>query len=309
MKQYLHIFSYHHEDLKLYKLEQKYIYGQKNTQSRYFLSEEIQPISDSSFGETIIDVFHSASSLEELRLYLKENLPFLEKVRMVNLSIGFLPKCSFNDLSKLFRSVKLSAELKKPDQIYILTRTEDTWFFGKQISNCPRQWSVHRSKPETMSSAIPHILAHSVVYFLKHLGSQTIIDFCCGSGTFCLEAASMNLKVTAMDLNPNMVEMTKKNMRHFGYDANYLNDNAATTTESADSGIVDFPYGFHCERDHEEETSIIKNSIKQTKWVCLIHGEDITQQIHTCGGTVFEQIVIPAVNVKRYIHFVRKKDV
>ena len=119
----------------------------------------------------------------------------------------------------------------------------------------------------------------------------------------------MNMNVTAMDLNPNMVDMTKRNMQHFNYSAKYLNDNAATTTATADSGIVDFPYGFHCERDHEEEISIIKNTIQGTKCLCLIHGEDITPQIESCGGMVFERMIIPAVNVKRYVHFVRKKDV
>ena len=98
-------------------------------------------------------------------------------------------------------------------------------------------------------------------------------------------------------------------MQHFNYSAKYLNDNAATTTATADSGIVDFPYGFHCERDHEEEISIIKNTIQGTKCLCLIHGEDITPQIESCGGMVFERMIIPAVNVKRYVHFVRKKDV
>ena len=63
------------------------------------------------------------------------------------------------------------------------------------------------------------------------------------------------------------------------------------------------------ERDFEEEISIIKNAIQRTKWACLIHGEDITRQIEACGGTVFERMIIPAVNVKRYIHFVRSKDV
>ena len=159
-----------------------------------------------------------------------------------------------------------------------------------------------------MSSAIPHILARTVVLFLKKLGAQSFVDFCCGSGTFSLEAASVNLKVTSMDLNPNMVDMTKRNMQIFNYEANYENSNAASCSVKADAGVVDFPYGFHCERDVDEEKQIIENSIKSTNWVCLIHGEDITEEISKCRGEVFEKMIIPAVNVKRYIHFVRSKN-
>ena len=309
MQQYLHIFSYHHEDLHLYQLEQKYIYNQQDTESRYFLDISIKDIGDSSFGETVIELFHSSSSLDSMKSYLNQNLPFLENVRLVNLSIGFLPKCSFNDLSTLFKSIRLSAKLKNPDHIYILTRTENEWHFGKQVAKCPKKWSLHRTKPETMSSAIPHILARTIVLFLKNLGARSFIDFCCGSGTFSLEAASLNLKVTSMDLNPNMVEMTRKNMLFFGYSSTYVNTNAAQSHIEADSGVVDFPYGFHCERDMEEEKQIIKNAIRRTKWVCLIHGEDLTHHIKKSGGEVFEKMIIPAVNVKRYIHFVSSDNV
>ena len=147
MKQLLHIFSYHHEDTNLYKLEQKHIYNQENTEARYFLDSKKHSIAESSFGEAIIDVFYSSSSFDQLKTYLSENLPYLKNVRLVNYSIGFLPKCGFNDLSRLFRSLKLSANLKNPEAVYILTRTEDKWYFGKKIEGCPKTWAIHRSKP------------------------------------------------------------------------------------------------------------------------------------------------------------------
>ncbi|MCM8537912.1 MAG: RsmD family RNA methyltransferase [Lentisphaeraceae bacterium] len=309
MKNYLHIFKYHHEDTELYKLEQKYAFAQGFSDLRYFESSSVQSIEESSFGVAVIDIFYKSESLDDLREHLKNNLPFLYEVRLANYSIGFEPNCLLKDLRSLFPVLKLTANLSDPKEVYLLTRTKSHWYFGRKVSHCPQLWINHKLKPETMSSAIPHMLARSSLLSFKKLGAKKVIDYCSGSGTFAIEGASLGLDMTAIDLNPKMTAMTRQNLKHFNYEAKTLTENAVTFSEKADVGIVDFPYGFHCQRDLDEEKLIIQNVIKSTKMSLLIHGEDISEFIEKSGGEVFDKVIIPSVNLKRHLHLIRTKNV
>ncbi|MCM8533376.1 MAG: RsmD family RNA methyltransferase [Lentisphaeraceae bacterium] len=309
MKSYLHIFKYHHEDTELYKLEQKYAFGQGFSDLRYFESSTIHSIEESSFGVAVLDIFYKSESLNELREYLKNNLPFLYEVRLANYSIGFEPNCIIKDLRSLFPVLKLTANLSDPKDVYLLTRTKDHWYFGRKVSHCPQLWVKHKLKPETMSSAIPHMLARSSLLCFKQLGVKTVIDYCSGSGTFAIEGTSLGLDVTAIDLNRKMIAMTRRNLEAFNFKATSLSANATNFEQQADLGVVDFPYGFHCQRDLEEEKLIIQNVIKCTKMSLLIHGEDISDFIEKSGGEVFDKVIIPSVNLKRHLHLIRTKNV
>jgi predicted RNA methylase len=305
MKQYLHIFRYHHKDTELHLLEQKYVFNQGNHEGRHFFSDQIHYLEDSCFGEAVIDIFHFAKEFDDLKDFLVENLPFLENVRLESLTIGFQPKCNFLDLSKFFTCLKLKAKLDNPDASYVLTRTEEGWYFGEKVSGSEKLWNIYRNKPETISSGFPHSMARTVLLCLKSQGAKSIIDYCSGSGTFSIEARSLRLETTAIDLNSTMVEMTKNNLSHYNLAATVIHTSATDFTQTADGGIVDFPYGYHCTRNIDEENQIIQNVIKNTQVSCLIHGEDLTEKIKQAGGELFDKVIIPAVNIKRHLHFIR----
>jgi predicted RNA methylase len=302
MSRFLHIFRYHHEDLKLFQLEQQQ-FLKRDSAERYFFSDVLTPIKDCSFAEVAIDVLVQEDGLENFCKVAEETVPFLNEVRIDTVSIGHEPHCSFNDLVKILPFLKLKAKLKNPTYTYILTRIGTTWIFGEKVDECPKRWVEHRTKPETVSSAIPHLLARVAVETLKSMECQSIIDYCCGSGTFIIEAASLDLHCTAIDLNPTMAQMTARNMAHFNYPCTTQSADASLFELIADAGIVDFPYGFHCQRDETNELNIIRNVLKHTKKSLFIHGEDISEKILKENGKILIYITIPAVNVLRHLFF------
>ena len=299
MQKYLYTFRLHHEDLLLYKLEQKYVFGNENFEERTFLSDNLIPMENTCFGEVILEVHAFAPELEELKPLLAE-LPVYHDAKLDDLPLGFLPKCSFNDCLKILPYLKFHANLKNPSNIFYLTRNNEGWFFGRQVSESKKLWTVHKKKKHTMSSAIPHVLARTLVEVLKHSGHESIIDYCCGSGTFLLEAASFEMECYGIDINENMVEMTKKNMSEFSYDCKLSTANAAEYEQQADCGIVDFPYGFHCTRDEDAEIQIINNVLSHVKTAVFIFGSQSDQLFE--NYKILEYIKIPAVNVTRHIY-------
>ena len=305
MQKYLYTFRLHHEDLDLYKLEQKYVFGNADFEERTFLSDRLIPMENTSFGEVILEVLAFSKELPEMKTQL-EALPVFEDAKLDNLSIGLMPKCSFNDCLKILPFLNFHANLKTPSNIFYLTRNNDGWYFGKQVSKSYKLWSNHKKKKQTMSSAIPHVMARTLVAALKYSGHESLIDYCCGSGTFLLEACSMDMKCTGIDINENMVNMTAANLNEFNFRADLVTANAENFELRSDCGIVDFPYGFHCTRDEEAEKRIIANVMKQVKtavFICGSQSEDLFNNY-----LISDRLVIPAVNVTRYIYFCKNHD-
>ena len=81
--------------------------------------------------------------------------------------------------------------------------------------------------------------------------------------------------------------------------------NASEFELKADCGIVDFPYGFHCPRDEDEEERIIDNVMNRVKTAIFISGKDFTDKFSKRDLKTIEKLVIPAVNVTRHISIVQ----
>lgn len=305
MDKYLYTFRYHAEDTELYKLELKYVFGKENFLERTFTSDELIPMESTCFGEVILEILAFSEELEGLKEQLQK-LPIYHDAKLDSLSLGFLPKCSFNDAMKILPYLKFYANMKNPSSIFLLTRNNDGWYFGKQVSKSQKLWNYHRKKKHTMSSAIPQVQARTLVESLYHSGHRSLIDFCCGSGTFLLDAVSFGMKCTGIDLNETMTEMTSKNLSDYNYTAAIEVANAASYSKKADCGVVDFPYGFHCTRDENEEKEIISNVLKNVKTGVFIFGSRCDELFG--NYEIIEYLAIPAVNVTRHIYFCRNKN-
>ncbi|NQZ58035.1 MAG: hypothetical protein HRT88_11305 [Lentisphaeraceae bacterium] len=308
-KKYLYILKLHHEDQQLFELEQKYFFHRENKDERYFLSDDDFHLEETTFGEAQIEILASSEDFNDLGEQLRATLPTLLEAKIEAKTIGFLPKCGFQDILRLLPYIKVHANLKNPQNIYVLTRTENHWFFGKKISSSSNAWVNHRKKPLTMSSAIPHILARTMVFTLKSMGCKTFIDYCCGSGTFLIEASSIGLQCTGTDSNENMCDMSIANLKHFSYKAAIEVADATKFSQKTDGAVVDFPYGFSCARDESEEDKIIANVSKHADISVFVCGQDLTHKFTERGLEIIEQTIIPAVNVKRHIFFIRKANV
>lgn len=304
MQKYLHTFKYHHEDSILYKLELKYVFKKDNFEDRTFMSDKIEVLENTCFGEIVLEIMAYAEKFNDLKEQLVK-LPIFDDAKLDSLSIGFQPKCGFHDAMKLLPYLKFHANMKNPANVFFLTRNKEGWYFGKKVSESKKLWNIHRSKPLTMSSAIPHLLARTLIGMLKHSGNNSIIDYCCGSGTFLIEACSYGMKTSGIDLNENMINMTQANLNHFNYKSNLSTQDAATFDETADCGIVDFPYGYHCQRDEDAEVAIIKNVMEHVSTGVFICGSNSDELFS--NYQILEYVKIPAVTVTRHIYFCSKK--
>ncbi len=283
----------------------KYLFKKNEFTGRFFFDDKIIPMECSSFGESILEIICQDESFEELKTKLSR-LPVIDDVKLDSLSIGYEPHCSFDDVVKILPFLKMNANMKNPKIKLFLTRTRDGWFFGREVSVSHKMWSEHKKKKLTVSSAVPQLMSRTLVEVLKYSGSNSFIDYCCGSGTFTLDASSLGMACTAIDLNEKFVDMTRKNLQQFGYSAELKVANAINFSKCADSAVVDFPYGYHCVRDEEEEKLIIENVMQYVKLAFFIVGKKSHELFNKYD--IIEYFSIPAVNVTRHIYLCRNKN-
>ncbi|MDP2908499.1 MAG: methyltransferase domain-containing protein [Nanoarchaeota archaeon] len=86
-------------------------------------------------------------------------------------------------------------------------------------------------------------LARALVNLSGIKKGQTILDPFCGTGGILIEAGLIGCKLKGNDIDPNMLELTKKNLKHFKLKAELIQKDALLLNTKADAIVTDLPYG------------------------------------------------------------------
>ncbi len=78
---------------------------------------------------------------------------------------------------------------------------------------------------------------------LSGVRSGCVLDPCAGTGGILLEAGLMNLEITGVDVDPEMVNACTKNLAKFGVAARVLHQDALLLQGSFPVVVSDLPYG------------------------------------------------------------------
>ncbi len=140
-------------------------------------------------------------------------------------------------------------ELEEPEQtIQLLISGSDLFWGIPQLSEPPRkEWKKRVATQRPFFKPVSLDPQHARLMINLTGNNGPVIDPMCGTGGLLIEAAMMGFDCTGVDLDPEMVEGSKKNLQWCGGDAIVVRGDA---TQLADLGIGGFrsvcfdpPYG------------------------------------------------------------------
>ena len=186
----------------------------------------------------------------------------------------------YNIVSKKGKSVSIDNSDTNIVILYIMGKNETEIIITEEIFSINEKFHLRRPdkrpclKPISLSPRIARVCIN--LLNLKKTKIKTIIDPCCGTGGFLIEAGMMGYEPTGMDIMPEMIQCTKKNLNFFkisGYEL-LLGDLTKTDPEKEYDGLItDLPYGKNTKSEKNIEESyqnFIKGMKKYSKNIVII---------------------------------------
>ena len=148
----------------------------------------------------------------------------------------------------LERAPKNRVNLRTPDKTFYGILTNHKLIFGLQLAQIQPKPFVERrprKKPFFHPSAMNAKLARCMVNLAQPKTGDTVLDPFCGTGTTVLEAALIDCKPIGADVQRRMINGAKKNLKHFGANAEALliADARKLPLIRVDCVVTDPPYG------------------------------------------------------------------
>lgn len=148
---------------------------------------------------------------------------------------------SLGSMVTTFCNAKVS--LENPDMVIYLIFTDEENFFGFSTRfEAPRR----PKKQAKFHHELDWKLTHAMINLARLNDDETVCDPFCGTGSTLLEAESMGIRSIGIDFDKKMCEISRRNLRSNGFDAQVFNQNYDYMLQIKDKfdGIVtDLPYG------------------------------------------------------------------
>jgi len=118
-------------------------------------------------------------------------------------------------------------------------------YFGLLIYKNQDDYEKRKTKnrPESHPSSLHPKLAKAMINLTGAIKSSIILDPFCGSGGLLIEAGLMGMKIEGSDLDRNMVNRAKINLKHYKIKAKVEQKDALTITRKYKYVVTDLPYG------------------------------------------------------------------
>ena len=138
--------------------------------------------------------------------------------------------------------------LRKPDKTFFGVLTSGKLVFGLKLAEMEiLTFSERRprKKPFFHPSAMPSKLARCMVNLSRAKAGELVLDPFCGTGSVMVEAGFVGCRVLGLDIQRRMAEGTRRNLEHFGVDAEGLviADSRKLPLVRIDRVVTDPPYG------------------------------------------------------------------
>jgi tRNA (guanine10-N2)-dimethyltransferase len=138
--------------------------------------------------------------------------------------------------------------LKNPDKTFIGIITSGKLILGLKLTDITSKTFSERrprKKPFFHPSAMPSKMARCMVNLAHAKAESVLLDPFCGTGTSLIEATFIGCRAVGVDAQRRMILGTKKNLAHFGIDAEGLifGDSRKIPLFKVDAVVTDPPYG------------------------------------------------------------------
>lgn len=148
----------------------------------------------------------------------------------------------------LHNTTGTKVNLRKPDKTFFGVLTSGKLVFGLKLAEMEiLTFSERRprKKPFFHPSAMPSKLARCMVNLSRAKVGEMVLDPFCGTGSVMVEAGFVGCRVLGFDIQRRMAEGTRRNLEHFGVDAEGLviADSRKLPLVRIDRVVTDPPYG------------------------------------------------------------------
>lgn len=194
--------------------------------------------------------------------------------------------------------------LSHPRVRFLLVAQEGRYLFGRVISLARRDWHDAGERPVNFSNSLTPRLSRAVVNLVAAPG-DTLLDPCCGSGTVLIEAEWLGVRARGWDLAQSHVEMTLRNLAHFGCRTPVAQGDARELTAEADAAVLDLPYGHTSRADDELYLGIVSRVARCVRRLAVLTGADKAYLWRQLELQVLALARVPETNLVRHVYVLR----
>ena len=208
----------------------------------------------------------------------------------------------FKTMTAVADLIEGGPQLVAPKRRFIIVSRGGGYWFGEILASSDGGWQRHDEKPLRTSSSLPSRLCRAIVNLAVRPG-DVVLNPCCGTGSFLLEAASLGAEAFGIDHNPKMVSMSRKNLAHFGYSASVEQGEASRWERRGDILLADLPYDRNCKTTDANVQEIIRFAAPLAPRAVFIAEIDLTAWIGEAGYEGITVYKVPKTpRFTRYIH-------
>lgn len=200
--------------------------------------------------------------------------------------------------------VEGNVNLKNPKHRLAIMIRHDGFYFGEIVAEPDMGWQAHEAKPFKTSGSLPARMSRALVNLVCKPG-DTLLNPCVGTGSLMIEAESIGAYAIGIDIRWNMVNMSRKNLEHFGFRPKVSNADASTWQQRGDCLIADLPYDRNCKITDENLQKILANAFTLAPKSLLIAAHDLSDVLKELGAncqTVY--CIYKSSGFQRYIHYI-----
>ncbi|MBU3158549.1 SAM-dependent methyltransferase [Clostridium frigoris] len=303
-KKYLYITNYSSDEESLCKMEIKYLFDKPLNDKYLFSNIHINP-SRSPFIKKCISMVYVGDAMERIIEQINNDKLTSNKYKVVYINAPH-ENIGFHEGRRIEFEIGFSilgeCEMKKPENIFGITKIGNTWIFGKCESNTS-EWLQRNKKPFSYSNALKVNVCRALVNIaVGNNLSCSVVDPCCGIGTVLIEAISMGINIKGYEINSLIGENAKTNLRYFGYEDVITIGDMNNIQNKYDVAIVDLPYGIFTQITADEQLAIMDSTRRIASKMVIVTFEDMKEQIKSVGFHIDDRCSVSKGTFKRYIY-------
>jgi tRNA G10 N-methylase Trm11 len=268
--------------------------------------DNVDLVPQAAYVHTGARLLYQAATLDDLLAQISANPPpsddfaiEFQRVSAIN------PVRSRQSIIAIADVLDACPNLDHPQHRFLLLAQENGLWFGEILTKINHSYHDHDEKPCHTSTSLPARLARALVNLAWP--ARSILDPCCGTGTILVEACAVGMTAFGSDRSPKMVGMSRKNLAHFGFQAEVVRGDARQTARPADAIITDLPYGRYCDADPENIRQILHQCAQLAPLGIFVTEGDLTEWLRESGYAHIETWRVPKrAEMSRLVHRARK---
>jgi len=303
---YIYTYARHEDEAALCDLELSTLFGKKPVSDHYVISKQAVPISvdRSPFFKRSVQVIAEAATVEEMGTVLA-SIDLAGKTFKV-LYIEGDEQHTYEERRQLERTagslIRGKAEMRRPEQCFGLIRIGGQWLFGP-CEESGALWLKHSRKPQNYSTALPTRAARAIVNIATGSVADRprLIDPCCGMGTVLIEALSMGIEITGVDLNPLAIRGARSNLQFFDYPNVVVRGDMRELEGRYDAAIVDMPYNLCSVLPSDEQMDMLHSVRRLALRAVIVTTAAMEQQLESAGFRIVDCAKLNKASFTRFI--------